>query len=159
MTDITRSVAAAVLTVTFAGCGGRSPSAPSPSPEPIPSPAPQPPATVSLVTFTDPASPFSTTDVRDKQDQIVRFNTAQELIWVADDTRFPGYRVTGNFVGSHGYEIVFVTRDGERRSYFTVHGHGPTDPNRVCDIEVVNGMLVITETDIPLCSPQSSGPC
>jgi hypothetical protein len=157
-TNKTRVLAAALMSLAAAACGGGSPSAPSPSPQPIPSPT-QPPPAVSLVTLTDPASPFSTTDVRDKQDQILRFNTAQELIWAADDTRFPGYRVTGNFIGSHSYEVVFVTREGERRAYFTVHGHGPTDPNRVCDIEVVNGTLVITETDIPLCSPQSSGPC
>ena len=111
------------------------------------------------MTFTDPGSTFSTTDVRDQQDEIVRFNTIGELIWTADNRRFLGYQVSGNFVGSHMYEVVFVIKDGERRAYFTVHGHGPTDPNRVCDITVVNDRVVITESNIPLCSPHSSGPC
>jgi hypothetical protein len=157
MAEFMRTLLGAWLVVGVAACGGSgSPASPSPAPQP---PAPQPPTAPSLVTFTDPASTFSTTDVRDYQDQIVRFNTADDLIWAADGARFPGYRVTGNFIGSHGYEVVFVTRDGERRAYFTVHGHGPTDPNRVCDIEVVSGRLVITETSVPVCSPQSSGPC
>ena len=153
MTHRTRTLVGVLLAVGVAACGSSgSPSSPSPNPQPTP--------TASLVTFTDPASTFSTTDVRDQQEQIVEFNTAEELIWIADGTRFPGYRVAGNFVRFDNYfEVVFVTRDGERRAYFTVHGHGPTDPNRVCDIEIVNGRLVITETNIPLCSPQSSGPC
>jgi hypothetical protein len=121
-----------------------------------PSPVPQ---AISLITFTDQASAFSTSDVRDSQEQIVRFNTAGELIWTADDRRFPGYRVTGNFIMDGNYEVVFVTKSGERRAYFTLHGHGPTDPNRVCDIEVIGGRVVITETNLPMCSPQSSGPC
>jgi hypothetical protein len=160
MTDQTRFFAAALLAAVVAAvaCSDGAPASPSPAPQPTPSPTPQPLA-VSLVTFRDPASSFSTTEIRDYQDQVVRFNTVDELVWAADDSRFPGYRVSGNFVGSHGYEIVFVTREGERRAYFTVHGHGPSDPNRVCDIEVVNGRLVINETSTPLCSPQSSGPC
>jgi hypothetical protein len=110
--------------------------------------------------FRDPASAFSTSDVRDRQEQIVRFNTADELIWAADGTRFPGYRAIGNYLRWDSYfEVVFVTKDGDRRAYFTVHGHGPGDPNRICDIEVVGGQLVITETNVPMCSPQSSGPC
>ena len=110
--------------------------------------------------FIDPASGFSTSDVHDLQEQVVRFNTAAELVWTADDTRFPGYRTNGNFVRPDGYyEVVFVTRDGQRRAYFTVHGHGGTDPNRLCDIQVAGGQLFITDTNVPLCSPQSSGPC
>jgi hypothetical protein len=159
MADRMRSLVGVFLAIGVAACGGSgSTSSPSPVAQP---PVPQPPpTTVSLVTFTDPATTFSTTDVRDLQDQIVRFNTAGELIWIVDGARFPGFRVTGNFVGSsNNYEVVFVSRGGDRRAYFTVHGHGSSDPNRVCDIEVVNGQLVITETSIPLCSPQSSGPC
>ena len=147
-----------VLAVQLTGCGG-TPSPLAPSAPTVPTPIPQPTPT-SLVVFVDPASAFSTSDVRDVQEQIVQFNTAGELIWTADGTRFPGYRATGNFVRPDGnFEVVFVTRNGERRAYFTVHGHGPTDPNRVCDIEVVGGQLFITETSVPLCSPQSSGPC
>ena len=108
--------------------------------------------------FADSASAFSTSDVRDLQEQVVRLNTAGELIWAADGTRFPGYRTSGNFIKDN-YEVVFVTREGERRAYFTVHGHGATDPNRLCDLDVMGGQLFITETNVILCSPQSSGPC
>ena len=109
--------------------------------------------------FRDSASTFTTSDVRDQQDQIVRFNTADELIWT-DGSRFPGYRAIGNYLRFDSYfEVVFITKDGERRAYLTVHGHGPGFPNTVCDVDVVGGRLVITETNVPLCSPQSSGPC
>ena len=30
-------------------------------------------------------------------DQIIQFNTSNELIWTADGTRLPGYRVRGGF--------------------------------------------------------------
>ena len=110
--------------------------------------------------FRDPASTFTTSDVRDQQDQIVQFNTAEELIWTATGARFSGYRVMGNYIrfDSH-FEVVFVTRNGDRRAYLTVHGHGQEFPNTVCDIDVVGGQLIIRETTVPLCSPQSSGPC
>ena len=148
------------LAVALTSCGGGSSSASSPIPATTaPSPV-VPAAPVNLVVFTDPASAFSTTDVRDSQEQIVRFNTADELIWTADGTRFPGYRANGNFLRfDSNFEVVFATRAGERRAYFTLHGHGAGDPNRICDIEVVGGRLVITETNVPLCSPYSSGPC
>ena len=52
-----------------------------------------------LAVFRDPASAFSTIDVRDVQDQIVRFDTvANSLIWAADGRSFPGYPVDGNFI-------------------------------------------------------------
>jgi hypothetical protein len=156
MTRTRRQAIVLIVTLGVAGCGGTG--APSPSPN-APTPVPQPTA-VSLVVFRDSATAFSTTDVRDMQDQIVQINTADELIWAADGKRFPGYRAIGNFVRWDSYyEVVFVTRAGERRAYLTTHGHGATDPNRICDIEVVGGQLVINETNVPLCSPQSSGPC
>lgn len=159
MTSRTRTGLLVGLAVALTSCGGGgSSSAPASSPTPT---APTPvAAAATLVVFTDPASGFSTTDVRDNQEQIVRFNTADELIWTADGTRFPGYRANGNFLRfDSNFEVVFATRAGERRAYFTLHGHGAGDPNRLCDIEVVGGRLVITETNVPMCSPQSSGPC
>ena len=155
----TRTGILLVLTIELAACGGSSP-APSPVPTATaPSPV-APAAAITLVVFTDPATGFSTSDVRDSQEQIVRFNTADELIWTADGRRFPGYRATGNFVRwDSNFEVVFVIKGGEQRAYFTVHGHGAADPNRLCDVEVVGGQLVITETNVPMCSPRSSGPC
>jgi hypothetical protein len=138
-----------VLAQALVGCGADSsstPLAPSVVPQLTP-PAPQP-TPIQLAVFSDAASGFSTVDVRDVQEQVVRFNTAGELIWTADDTRFPGYPVNGNFVRrDHYYQVRFATRDSERRAYFCGHGHDDvTDPPSICDIEVVRGQLVITET-------------
>src|SRR5437016_5894147 len=112
-----------VLAQGLAGCGS-SPGSPSPLASlPI---AVKPP---SLVVFTDPSSGFSTSDLRDAQDHIVQFNTANELIWPADETRLSGYKVEQQFWGVHGdpdqyeYQIggkicaegcVFVVRFGTR---------------------------------------------
>jgi hypothetical protein len=46
-----------------------------------------------LILFTDSATGLSTTDVYDAQGRTVRFNTAGELIWAADDTRYTSGRV------------------------------------------------------------------
>ena len=44
-------------------------------------------------------------------------------------------------------QVRFATRDGERRAYFCGHGHDDvTDPPSICDIEIVRGQLVVTET-------------
>ena len=66
--------------------------APSPSPSTAPSPSPVS-ATPTLIVFTEPGTGFSTSEVRDVQEQVLQINTANELIWTADGTRLPGYRV------------------------------------------------------------------
>ncbi len=142
------------------GCGGPgslpapsslAPSAPSPVPQPIP---------ISLVVFTDPASGLSTSDVRDVQDQIVQFNSAGELIWTADGTRFPGYRAVPNRASPNlirgprrddYFQVHFGTKNGERRAYFgwdvdACHCEG--SPITIVDVEVVAGQLVITATGV-----------
>jgi hypothetical protein len=126
-----------------AGCGG-SDSAP-PTPSPSPSPAPPPPAPVQLAEFHDPDSTFSTPDVRDVQEQIVHFDTANNsLIWTADGRSFPGYPVSGNFVATDKhFQIRFGTKDGQRRAYFT-----ETAPATICDIEVSGGQLMISPTNV-----------
>jgi hypothetical protein len=137
MTNRTRTgIVLLVLGQGLAGCGGFGfSSAPSPQPTPI-----------QLAVFTDPASGFSTSDVRDVQQQIVGFNTAAELIWTADGTRFPGYPVNGNFIRADKYFLVlFGTKDGERRAFLT-----QSDDLTICDIEVVAGQLIITETSVPV---------
>ena len=60
------------------------PATPSPSPIVM---------TPTLVVFTEPRTGFSTSEVRDVQEQILQFTNLNELIWAADGTRLPGYRV------------------------------------------------------------------
>jgi hypothetical protein len=68
------------------GCSGRSTEASA-------VPLPTAPAAVStgptLIVFAEPRTGFSTTDVRDVQEQILQFNTSNELIWTVDGTRLP----------------------------------------------------------------------
>ena len=129
--------------------------------ESLPPPAPTPPSAPTLKVFTD-SSGFSTSDLRDAQDQIVRFNTANEFIWAADDTRIPGFKVqTINFgtgpcylvsipgtTCSQGcsFEVRFGTKDGERRAYLTVD-YIHDNPGTLVDVELVGGALVVTQTN------------
>ena len=74
-----------------------------------------------LRVFTDVASGFSTSDVRDAQDQIVQFSTAGELIWTPDGTSFSGYAGSGAFVNAEAlckcwFEVRFGVRDGAAAS-------------------------------------------
>jgi hypothetical protein len=137
-----------VLALGMAGCGSFSPpAAPSPVPQATPPPIP-----VSLIVFTDFATGFSTSDVRDAQEQIVRFNTARELIWTADDTRFRGYAVIGGSqIRGSGpddyFQVRFGTKNGEQRAYLGQsddYCHCPGYPATVAHIKVVGGQLVIT---------------
>ena len=124
----------------IAGCGGGSGSAATPTTPSTPTPAPLP---VQLAMFTDSVSGFSTMDVRDVQDQIVRFDTANNaLIWAADGRSFSGYPVSGNFMrADRSFQVRFGMKDGERRAYFT-----ETVATTICDVEVISGQLVITPT-------------
>ena len=129
------AVVLVVLVQGLAGCAGRdtwSPSGPSPAPDTAAPPAPS--STITLHVFTEAASGFSTSDVRDAQEQIVQFNTAGELIWGADGTRFAGYSVGGTFINADTlckcrFEVRFGTNDGERRAYLTAdYGHENPGP-------------------------------
>jgi hypothetical protein len=127
-----------------ASCGG-SDSAPA---APSPSSPPPPPASVQLAEFSDPASSFSTSDVRDVEDvaeEIVQFDVANNaLIWKANGQSFPGYPVSGNFVATDKhFQILFGTKDGQRRAYFT-----ETASATICDIEVSGGQLMISPTNV-----------
>lgn len=126
----------------LAGCGGFA------SPSPVSTPSP-------LAVFTDRESGFSTTDVRDVNEQIVRFNTAGELIWSADEARFPGYLADGHVITadricSGCYFLVrFGTRDGDRRAYLTWSGdESDQHPATVLDVEVAAGRLVVSGTEV-----------
>jgi hypothetical protein len=128
-------------------------SSPPLAPTAVP-PAPSP----SVIAFTDPRSGLSTSDVRDAQEQIVHFNTAGELIWTADGTRFSQTPQGERFLGSQApFEVLFGTKDGERRAYltFSMNYHHYDPPPTVVDLEVVDGRLVFSDTKPPTALPGS----
>lgn len=143
-----------VLTAGLAGCEGArapGPAAPSTVQPPIPQPAPQPTPVV-LRVFSEAATGFSTSDVRDAEEQVVQFNTAGELIWTADDTHLPGYPVQGISINAERvcacwFEVRFGTKDGERRAYLTAD-YGHDNPGTVVDLEVAGGALVVSRTNV-----------
>ena len=97
-----------LILIAAAACGGSSspPTAPS---NPAPAPAP-PTSQLQLAVFSDPASSFTTSDVRDAQEQIVRFDTASgSLIWVVDGRSFQGFPVTGNHIRADQFFQVVIT--------------------------------------------------
>jgi hypothetical protein len=143
------------------------PSAPTPVPTPDSTPAPS-----TLAVFTEHDTGFTTTDLRDAQDQIVQFSTSGELIWTADGTRLPGYRVSSHVFGSGrryyfiegkvceagcAFEVRFGTEDGDRRAYLTVD-YGHDNPGTRVDVEVLGAELRVTRTnDYPPGTPTLSG--
>lgn len=158
------------------GCSSNSPVVPSPPPQaafPTANPNALPPAVTpsGLIVFTEPRTGFSTSDLRDVQDQILQFNGAGELIWTHDNTRLPGYRVSINPFGetpSHYIEgricpqgcafvVRFGTSNGDRRAYLTVD-YGHDNPGTVVDVEVGGGVLTVTQSTVfPPGSPTLSG--
>lgn len=142
------------------GCEGASPVSPTidPAPSPSPSTAPSPSpvsATPTLIVFTEPGTGFSTSEVRDVQEQVLQINTANELIWAADGTRLPGYRVEYSSRASYiagkicaegcAFEVRFGTRNGERRAYLTAD-YGHDNPGTLVNVEISGGALVVTRT-------------
>jgi hypothetical protein len=149
----------------LASCGSAaSPMSAAPSaPSPVPQPAPLP-TLGSLVVFSESASGFSTTDLRDVEDQIVQFNTANELIWTADGTRLPGFFVDQvhypgtSFIDVVGpsrvicptgcsFEVRFGTKDGERRAYLTMD-YVHDNPGTLVDVDVSAGVLKVARTNV-----------
>ena len=132
-----------VLALALTGCGGSSSTPTTPSsaaPATVPTPGP-----VQLAMFRDPSSEFSTSDVRDVQGEIVRFDvTGNTLIWAADGRSFAGYPVSDNFLGAaKNFQVRFGTEAGERRAYFT-----ETVATTLCDVEVVGGQLRVTPSSV-----------
>ena len=153
-----------VFAMGLTGCEGASPVSPTPSAPTAPSSATAPlPSTVSatptLIVFTDPGTGLSTSEVRDVQEQVLQINTAGELIWTADGTHLPGYRVdrccypaVSYIVGkicAEGcvFEVRFGTKDGERHAYLTAD-YGHDNPGTLVDVEVSGGALVVTRTSV-----------
>jgi hypothetical protein len=149
-----------MLAQALAGCDGTNPVRGPVTPSPVEPPPAGPPPTPTLRAFLESSTGFSTTDVRDADDQIIQVNSANELIWTPDGTRLKGYRVS-TLQGTHGvasyiegkicpegctFEVRFGTSGGERRAYLTVD-YGHDNPGTLVDVEIANGALVVTRTD------------
>lgn len=103
--------------------------------------------TANPAVFVDPDdSTFCTSDVRDVDDEIVRFDTStNSIIWAADNTAYQEglWTVNGVFLAGGGFQVRFGTKDGERRAYFT-----ETGPATICQIAVVGENLSISATNV-----------
>jgi hypothetical protein len=154
-----------IVAHALAGCDGTSAPPTSPSANPPTSPSANPPTVPGLVSFTDSASGFSTSDLRDAEDEVMQLSTAGELVFPAANLRLPGYRRAGPDLAIAGsicspscdFVVRFGTKDGARRAYLTVD-YGHDNPGTLVDVEVANGALVVTQTDrYPPGSPTLSG--
>ena len=159
-----RTLTGVVLLVcaqALAGCDGASPVRGPAAPSPAEPPPAAPPPIPTLRAFVETSSGFSTTDLRDADDQVIQINTANELIWTQDGTRLKRYSVR-ILQGSHGdayfiegsicdgcyaFEVRFGTSGGERRAYLTVDYHH-ANPGTLANLEVAGGKLVVTPTDV-----------
>jgi hypothetical protein len=145
-----------MLAQGLAGCGGSgsssAPTAPSAGPLPGAQSVPPPVSINGLMVFTDQASGFSTSDLRDAHEQIVQFNTASELIWTADGTHLPGYPRQGNAISAEAsckcwLVVRFGTSNGQRRAYLTAD-YGHDNPGTVVDLAITGGALVVSRTNV-----------
>jgi hypothetical protein len=93
--------------------------------------------------FTDPTTNQATSDVRDVDEQVMRFEMpGGVLLWV-DGSRHMGWPVSGNFLdAAHSFQVRFGSRSGQRRAYFTETGSGT-----ICNLEVSGGQLRVTATN------------
>lgn len=97
------------------------------------------------VVFVDEGWGGTTTDVRDVDDEVVRFHAANEsLVWVADGSEFDGWPAEGLFLGpSAFFQVRFGVKAGRRLAFFTESG-----PATVCDVRVEEGQLSILPTNV-----------
>lgn len=125
--------------VCLAACGDTGLTTDSTPPPPPPAPG------ESFAVFMDPRSDFQTIDVRDSENDIVRFDTGEDaLVWTESDVLFDGWIVNGNFLDEGRlYVVRFGTVNDERRAYFTETGRGT-----LCELSVVNNELFIAPTDL-----------
>lgn len=101
----------------------------------------------------DRTTGFSTSDVHDADEQILRFNTNGELIWVDGETRFGGYIADGQVITADRvcdacyFFVRFGSRGGEPRAYLTWAGDDTdAQPATLLDVEVIAGRLVVEST-------------
>jgi hypothetical protein len=119
-------------------------------PAPVPTPDP-------LVVFTDSASGFSTTDVRDADGDTVQLSRAGELVWTADGSRFPVSTALTDapealviiHTADWGIQVRFQATDGGQGAYLTWLDDVHFPPVHLADVEIVHGTLVVTESDVP----------
>jgi hypothetical protein len=146
-----------VAALASAGCDGSRPppTAPTDVVQARP-PAPVQPAPVQDVVFREEES-FSAWDVYDVNDEVIRFNTAHELIWIADGARFQGFVANGNEIKGPGdddwFQVHFGTRHGVRRAYlgWSLDAcHCPGAIPTIIDVEVVGDRVVFKGTDVPV---------
>ena len=101
-----------------------------------------------LHVFTEAATGFATSDLRDAQDQIVRVDKDGFLIWTEDGTGLKGFGVlNGIYIpAAHAceceFEVRFGAESGERRAYLTADW-GHDNPGTVVDLAVTGGRLVV----------------
>jgi hypothetical protein len=141
------------------GCGASSPSAPTAATAGSPAP---PTASDRLIVFTELATGFSTSDLRDVDEQILHVTANGELVWTTDGTRLAGYHVNRQVIAGVAvywigdgpvchdgcaFEVRFGMKDGERRAYLTAD-YGHDNPGTVVDVDVSQGALVVTRTGV-----------
>src|SRR5215212_7100645 len=149
-------------------CGESSPTAPTA----VAAVSTTPPTTNEIpVVFTELATGFSTSDLRDVDEQIIQVTRDGALVWTADGTRLSGYHVNrhlidgvaiywiGGAVCQEGcaLEVRFGMKDGERRAYLTAD-YGHYNPVTLVYVEVSGVALVLNRTPIfPPGAPSLSG--
>jgi len=94
--------------------------------------------------FRDPGSSFTSSDVRDIDDEIVRFIPSDNtMLWTPSNLLFDNWPVSGNFLGpNRSFEVRFGTVSGQRRAYFTEVG-----PGTLCDLRVTGARLELFPTN------------
>jgi len=100
----------------------------------------------SFAAFVDPDTGFTTTDVHDVDEEIVRFDTSsRSIVWAADGRFFQTglWIVNGNLLAGGGFQVRFGTSRGVRRAYFT-----ETAPATICQIQVFGDALSISATNV-----------
>jgi hypothetical protein len=147
---ISRAMLPVLVAGVMAACGGSgSPTAPSAAG------AAAADAPREFALFVDHESGIATTDVRDVHEQIVRFNTAGELVWTSSGAKFAGFTADGQVVTASPvcadcyFLVRFATRGGQRRAYLTWSGEpAPDRPITILDLDVVGERLVVADTDV-----------
>ena len=149
------SAAVCVLAVStiFSACDRANAPGLAVAPTPVPtSGTPPTPVGTRLIEFMDPVTGATTSDVYDAQEHLVQFNSANEMIWTADDAHIKGYSVAGPYyIAAEALcdcwlEIRFGATDGGRRAYLTAD-YGHFNPGTLIALALNNGSLAMTQSD------------
>jgi IPT/TIG domain len=102
--------------------------------------------------FNDSRSGTNTPDVRDADDQIVRFTVDGFLVWAADETPLHGYRVRNNRYIDADFcrctiEVRFGTRNSERQAFLTAD-YGHDNPETILNVELTGGVLTAERSTV-----------